>query len=456
MIVCKVCGHQNEVGAQFCGNCGSFLEWSGEPTEDTTVVRPASPVPEPAPAPGPGPVAPPLPQPQPEAIPPGSVICPVCGTANEPTRVYCRSCATELAAAMPPDTGATGALPPLAPGQSGGGGRIPPAAIVGLGAVGVVLVGGLVFFALSGGKTPDPTSSLGPTTAASSTPSPSVATASPSATPSPSVTPTPLPEPSGPILVVLAKEDESDRDIAIVQPDGSGMQRLITAGNTGSPSWAPDKSQFVYVRSGSLRIANADGSGDHVLEPPARLDAMPAWSPDGERILFNSRRDGDFDLYTVSVDGGGTRQLTDEAGVDRGGVYSPDGTKIAFISDRDGSNDIWVMDADGDNQVNLTESDDAEDVDPAWSPDGSTIVFASRTGGDPFHLFFMNPDGANMRPAVEATDEPDDHPDWSPDGNYLVFHRGENGHVVLIATLDGTIVGEIRRGSEYVRLPSWQ
>ena len=62
MIVCKVCGTQNEVGAQFCGNCGSFLEWSGEAAPDETSTQP-----KPIPGPDPGPA--PRPDPDPAAHP---------------------------------------------------------------------------------------------------------------------------------------------------------------------------------------------------------------------------------------------------------------------------------------------------------------------------------------------------------------------------------------------------
>ncbi len=116
MIVCKVCGHENEAGAGFCGSCGAFLEWSGEavPADETTAMAVPGPVPVPVPEPGPaapepGPVTPEpddatavLPvvdlPPTHAAAAPGTLVCPACGLANEPTRVYCRRCATELAA----------------------------------------------------------------------------------------------------------------------------------------------------------------------------------------------------------------------------------------------------------------------------------------------------------------------------------------------------------------------
>ena len=95
---------------------------------------------------------------------------------------------------------------------------------------------------------------------------------------------------------------------------------------------------------------------------------------------------------------------------------SPDGTRVAFASFRDGDREIYVMDADGGDPVNLTRHD-AFDTSPAWSPDGRRIAFVSqRDGGQP-HIFVMNADGSGVE---QLTYEPlapwAGSPAWSPDG----------------------------------------
>ena len=95
---------------------------------------------------------------------------------------------------------------------------------------------------------------------------------------------------------------------------------------------------------------------------------------------------------------------------------SPDGTRVAFASFRDGDREIYVMDADGGDPVNLTRHD-AFDTSPAWSPDGRRIAFVSeRDGGQP-HIFVMNADGSGLE---QLTYEPlapwAGSPAWSPDG----------------------------------------
>jgi ribosomal protein L40E len=88
-IVCRRCGTSNVAGDQFCGSCGAFLEWEGEPTEPGESAGPA---PAPTPWPAPEPVEPPPPPPPPV----GAVVCRSCGTANPSTRTFCQSCGTIL------------------------------------------------------------------------------------------------------------------------------------------------------------------------------------------------------------------------------------------------------------------------------------------------------------------------------------------------------------------------
>jgi len=70
------------------------------------------------------------------------------------------------------------------------------------------------------------------------------------------------------------------------------------------------------------------------------------------------------------------------------------GNKIAFQSDRDGDHEIYVMNADGTEVQQLTDNDDGYWV-PVWSPDGNKIVFSSNRDGD-YEIFVMHADGSNV------------------------------------------------------------
>ena len=83
------------------------------------------------------------------------------------------------------------------------------------------------------------------------------------------------------------------------------------------------------------------------------------------RILFESKRDGNFDIFSVNPDGTDPRNLTSNPGSDQDPAWSPGRRQIAFQSNRDGNFDIYVMNADGTGKQRLT-SGPSFDVAPDW------------------------------------------------------------------------------------------
>jgi dipeptidyl aminopeptidase/acylaminoacyl peptidase len=172
-------------------------------------------------------------------------------------------------------------------------------------------------------------------------------------------------------------------------------------------------------------VMNADGSGQTRLTNNAASDTKPSWSPDGHRILFQSDRDGNSEVYVMNGDGSGQTNLTNNPHSDGSAVWSPDGTKILFVTDRDVDQEVYVMDANGGNPTNLTNNPTA-DFDPDWPPDGSKILFIRRT--DPTSLpadeVYVMPSGGGT--AQRFTTEGGglrfcSKPVWSPDGSKVVY-----------------------------------
>src|SRR5262249_41496994 len=102
----------------------------------------------------------------------------------------------------------------------------------------------------------------------------------------------------------------------------------------------------------------------------------------------------------------------------RSAVYSPDGTQVAFISDRTGRRQLWVSDGSGQNPVEWTQKFEVDLPPPAWSSDGSTIVFLG-AGPSGFSQLFAA--SRATRAAVRLTDDALDYNRavWSHDGKYL-------------------------------------
>lgn len=164
-------------------------------------------------------------------------------------------------------------------------------------------------------------------------------------------------------------------------------------GNDGWPTWSPDGRQVAFEsdRSGNWEIwlINADGSGLVNLTRSPEDERYPAWSPDGKTMAFTSERSGNYDLWLLDVaqtlQGPGNlspRQLTTAPKRDRYAMWSPDGDKIAFNSNRDGDQEIYLIGADGSDPTNVSRSPESIEGLADWSPDGRRLVLYSDRPGN--------------------------------------------------------------------------
>jgi TolB protein len=148
--------------------------------------------------------------------------------------------------------------------------------------------------------------------------------------------------------------------------------------------WSPDGRKIAFVRyspcrgsvcpgDADIHVMNADGSDKRRLTRDAQLDYLPAWSPDGQQIVFERRRRTNpktaphlyrREVFVMNADGSAQRRLAYGAGP----RLSPDGEQIAFVSRRDGDQeDVYVTNADGGGQRNMTRSPAANEGF-AWAP----------------------------------------------------------------------------------------
>jgi len=156
---------------------------------------------------------------------------------------------------------------------------------------------------------------------------------------------------------------------------------------------------------------------------PLPTPMPPTTIPVPDEIVFQSNRDGDFDIYIMNIDGSNQRQLTFNTIDDRFPRVSPDGRHIVYQSGRGTNAEIYIMNRDGSTQQRLTFNEQLDDL-PAWSPDGRQIIFITWISQTDSELFVMNADGSSLSRITDtSTDE--GHVSWSAVG--LVFNATEAG-----------------------------
>jgi WD40 repeat protein len=238
---------------------------------------------------------------------------------------------------------------------------------------------------------------------------------------------------------------------------GAMLLILAAPANATFPATGNGRIAFESERDtvgfGEVYTMNADGSDQVRLTNNGVIDDLPAWSPDGTKLTFVSRRDGNAEIYTMNADGSAPTRITNNPAHDEDPAWSPDGTRIAFQSIRDGIEEIYVMNADGTNQTRLTNNSVA-DYAPAWSPNGSRIAFVTERDGYP-EIYTMNVDGTGET-RLTNNFVLDEQPNWSPDGTKIAFTSERDGNYeVYVMNADGTAPTRLTNQSGRDEDPVW-
>ena len=240
------------------------------------------------------------------------------------------------------------------------------------------------------------------------------------------------------------------------------------AGATSAPQSATPRGRILFIKNGQLWHWH-DGKVEAIASHARFAD--PAWSPEGDRIAVVQMGTNHSDIFVYDAQSMSAEQVTEhfsnvdilESAWARKPAWSPEGERLVYVSDYGGYQGgvpvsdmaLWVADAPGGRPRKiLPQAPFSHGVDwPTWSPDGSEIAYTIHDNGRSRVEVLTLANGA--RRTVTAFEGGAYDPAWSPDGNRLAFvFREGRRHVIALTDGEGNDVVRLVE-TDMARAPAW-
>jgi Tol biopolymer transport system component/DNA-binding winged helix-turn-helix (wHTH) protein len=262
--------------------------------------------------------------------------------------------------------------------------------------------------------------------------------------------------------IAFVRNTKDVEDIYLM-PAAGGEPHRLTFDNRIIPglAWTPDSKEIIFSSNrggaswGLWRISVRGGTPERVAVGSERAYG-PALSRQGHRLAYCSGFWNE-NIWRIPVlpghRAGKPERLIFSNMQEEGPQYSPDGMRIVFQSTRSGNFEIWRADADGSNLVQLTSFGGPLTGTPHWSPDGRWISMDSRPGSHA-NVHIVSVDGGPVRRFANETSD-DGVASWSHDGHWIYFASNRvGGWQIWKRTVDGGPATQITKNGGFAPLES--
>jgi Tol biopolymer transport system component/predicted Ser/Thr protein kinase len=274
---------------------------------------------------------------------------------------------------------------------------------------------------------------------------------------------------------IAFRSEREGGGIFVMGATGESAKRLTEFGY--NPAWSPDGEEIVFAsrgfevptsRQGSSELWVVTFSSGKIRKVDTSLPDLvqPSWSPHGERIAFWSMSMGHRDIWTVAATGGETKRITDDPAMDWNPVWSRDGKFLFFSSDRGGSMNLWRVPIEEKSGKVLGQPEPVTAGGGAVSRqhlsvsrDGSRMAFVERIDKRNLQKVHFDPAGEVVvgQPIwITQGLRQANLPDPSPNGDWVAFSSlGAAQEDLFLIRTDGTGERQITNDSARDRGPRW-